>query len=222
MATDFTGYQQALVRGVGGFSGPKAQMWIGFTGRYKDEELDKLRQWRMERYPADCGEDALPLVGSTFDLERLDGESTADYRTRLTEAWDQVHSFAGSAQSIVTNLLALGATSVSFIEQWESGGGDPANYSYLRVLVDFPSFAPTLLGGGTVLGGGTKLGGNIPRVKLREAVRIIHKYRSAHSLPIELHLRDQSPPTATIVIPLKRLLGQMKLGRQKLGAFEEF
>lgn len=222
-APDFAGFQRALVKGVGGWGGPKAQQWIGFTGNYKTAEIEKLRQWRTyERFPDECGDDALPLVASTFDLARLDGEATAALRARITNSWDSIHELAGSRSSVDTMLLALGATAVSFIERWEDPGEDQVNYSHLKILVDFPSFAPTLLGGGTILGGGTKLGGSIPRIKLREAARIIHKYRSAHCLPVELHLRDASPPTATLIIPLKRLLGQIKLGRQKLGAFEEF
>jgi hypothetical protein len=177
--TDFDGFQRALVRDVGGFSGPKAQMWIGFTGRYKDEELQKLRDWRGERYPATCGADALQLVASTFDLAVLSEEIQVDWRSRLTTAWD-IHTLSGSWPSIDTMMLASGCTAVSYIERWETAPDDE-NYTRTRINCDFPGFTATTLGGGLTLP--FMLGHNLPIERLREWIAIIERFRSAHCLP---------------------------------------
>lgn len=189
MATDFDGYQRALVKDVGGFSGPKAQMWIGFTGRYKDEELDLLRQWRTERYPADCGDDALPLVASTFNLRQFAAEDATEFRARLVPSvsWDDIWKLAGSWTSIETNLLASGSTAVSVTERYEV---DPADEFYTQTIfvVDEPGFTTTLLATNTTLP--FVLGSTISATRIREMVAIILEFKSAHCIPTILQVQD--------------------------------
>ena len=119
---DFEAYQRALAAEVGGFGGPKAQQWFGFTGRQKTAEIQILRDWRdVERYPDTCGDDALPLVASTFAMPQFYGESLVDWRARVVDAWD-LHTLSGSAPTVEALLLAAGAAAVTITEAWQVPG----------------------------------------------------------------------------------------------------
>jgi hypothetical protein len=200
MATDFSAFQSYLVADVGGLGGPKAQMWFGFTGRYKDAELDLLRQWKaVERFPDECGEDALPYVASTFDLARLDDETAAEWRFRLQDAW-AFHKLTGSGPSVDALLLASGSTAVSYVEQWEVDDTDPF---YTKTIwgVDEPGFTVTTFP--TTLP--FILGSTITLARIRGIVGIILKYRSAHCIPVSVEIQDGIG--GYIVLPIFDVLG---------------
>jgi hypothetical protein len=186
MTTDFAGFQQALVRDVGGFGGPKAQMWIGFTGRYKDEELQLLRDWRTERYPSTCGDDALSLVASTFLIERLDADTMATWRARCENAWT-LHQLSGSAPTVESELLATGVTAVVITERWQVDPTDP-NYTKTEIEVEIPTWGPTVLGIPLTLP--FVLGNNVPLAHVREMVRIILRHKASHCIPHYLTVTD--------------------------------
>ena len=203
MATDFGGYQAALVKDVGGLGGPKAQMWFGFTGRFKDAELDLLRTWKtVERYPDECGEDALPYVASTFDLAQLPDETAAAWRARLQSCWASIHKLSGSEPCMVTMLEAAGATGVVVEERWLSDPADE-NYTTTDFRLTIAGWSVTLLGGGLTLP--FTLGNDIARATVRQMVRIILKYKSAHCLPHNLEIEDGIGNTATF--PIYLMLG---------------
>ncbi len=216
MSTDFDAYQRALVRNFGGLGGPKAQMWFGFTGRYKDEELQKLRDWRGERYPDTCGEDALPLVASTFNIEKLDAETQAQWRTRMQSAW-AFHKLSGTEWCLQTLLEAAGWQDVIIDEGWEFGNWGGDNYSKVRITATYPTLELTTL----PIELPFILGHNVPLSLLRETMRLIRRFKSAHSLPFELFVLNTGS-TVTLTIPLFRMLGSSLTLPFQLGAFEEF
>lgn len=220
MATDFSGYQSALVKNVGGFGGPKAQMWFGFTGRYKDAELDLLRTWKTtERYPEACGEDALPYVASTFDITRLDADTAATWRARIQTCWAEIHKLSGSAPCVTTMLEATGATNVVITERWQVDPTDE-NYSKTEFEVEVAGWAVTVLGAGLILP--FILGSDIQLAHVREMVRIILKYKSAHCLPHYLTVADGIGGEADY--PIYIMLGDPEcvLGEVRLGAPVEY
>lgn len=214
--TDFDGYQRALVRKFGGLGGPKAQMWFGFTGRYKDEELAKLRAWRGERYPNTCNDDALPLVASTFSLQKLDVETQQAWRARLQGAW-AFHKLSGTEWCLKTLLEAAGWQDVTIDEGWEFGNWGGDYYSKVRITVTYPDLEMTVL----PLTLPFQLGHNIPRTRLRELMQIVRKFKSTHSLPFELFVLNEDA-SVSVTIPLFRLLGPSLTLPFVLGAFEEF
>ena len=216
MATDFDGFQRALGKEVGGFGSPKAQMWLGFSGRYKDDELDKLRQWRAERYPDDCGDDALPLVASTFDLQKLDEETQQQWRVRLQGAW-AFNKLSGTEAALDAILEAAGWEDVVIDEGYEFGNWGGDYYSKVRITATFPGLELTTL----PLTLPFILGHNIPRTRLRELMRLVRKYKSAHALPFELFVLDESA-TVSVTIPLFPILGGNLTLPFNLGVFEEF
>ena len=204
MATDFSGYQSALVAGVGGFGGPKAQMWIGFSGRYKDEELDKLRTWRAERYPSDCGDDAVQLVASTFLIERLDADTVASWRARCEGAWAMWQG-SGSAPTVVTELEATGATNVVITERWQVNPADP-NYTKTEFEVQISGWSRTVFGPGLSLP--FILGHNIEAARIREMVRVILRHKSAHAKPHRLTVVDGIG--GSIIFPIYIAVGDVE------------
>lgn len=214
--TDFDAFQRACVREFGGLSDPKSQMWFGFSGRYKDEELDKLRRARAERYPNTCGDDALPLVASTFSLQKLDEETQQAWRTRLQGGW-AFHKLSGTEWSIVTMLEAAGWVDVIVDEGWEAANWGGDYYTKVRITATFPGLAKVELPATLPF----ILGHNIPLARLRELMRIVRAYKSAHALPFELFVLNEDV-SETVTIPLFRMLGVGLTLPFNLGAFEEF
>jgi hypothetical protein len=216
MTTDFDAYQRACVRDVGGFGGPKAQMWFGFTGRYKDAELQKLRDWRAERYPDTCGDDALPLVASTFSLQKLDAETQQQWRGRLSGGW-AFHKLSGTEWCLQTILEAAGWQDVIIDEGWEFGNWGGDYYSKVRITAVWPGFAVTLQPQEQPF----QQGHNVPREALRELARLVRKLKSAQALPFELFvLNEDGTETATIpLFPIQSNTLTMPFEQAK---FEEF
>ena len=176
--------------------GPKAQMWLGFSGRYKDEELQLLRDWRTERYPSTCGEDALPLVASTFQIERLDADTMATWRVRCEAAWE-IWQGSGSAPTIESELEAAGATNVVITERWQVDPTDE-NYTKTEFEVELSGWSPTVLDASLVLP--FQLGHDIDPARIREMVRIILRHKSSHCMPHYLTVDDGSGNTADFPI----------------------
>lgn len=199
---DFEAYQRALAAEVGGFGGPKAQQWFGFTGRQKTAEIQILRDWRdVERYPDTCGDDALPLVASTFAMPRFYGESLVDWRARVVDAWD-LHTLSGSAPTVEALLLAAGAAAVTITEAWQVDPTDE-NYTVTEFEVELTGWEQTVLDASLVLP--FQLGHNIDPLSIREMVRIILRHSSAHCLPHYLTIDDGSG--GTFDFPIHVLMG---------------
>lgn len=87
--------------------------WLESSGQLKDDELARLKEAVKARMPGSGTADALPYIGEERGgLERKIGESDADYRVRLADAWS-VWPYAGTAYGLLLALDAIGYTSTN-------------------------------------------------------------------------------------------------------------
>ncbi len=139
-------------------------------GAQQDEEVALLATAMRCHLPAKCPDDALDKLGAKFKIERYDGESQDSYRARLVAAWE-TWELAGSAEGVEAQLVAaFGCDARTWMIHELDFGPDPlAMYSEFWVVI-----GPNL---GTFAGTSTHV---------LTAKRIILKWKSAHSYPVEL------------------------------------
>lgn len=84
-----------------------------------------VREGVLQRYARTCDDTALVEVGETRQMERAPAESAADYRHRLSEAWDW-HSARGTKAGLVEVFGPLGVSesNVFVWNHYETGVGE--------------------------------------------------------------------------------------------------
>lgn len=123
------------------FVGRYSAGWFGvlhsLTGDLLIEGMSiALRQpWLRE---AESPDDVLPLVGSERSMPRYPGETPAQYRARLLDAW-AAYRFAGAEQTIVAQFAHAGypGTSIQFDATALGPNGEPAPW-WSQFWVHFP------------------------------------------------------------------------------------
>lgn len=99
-------------------NGPQARAYITALRAAQDGELANLIFSIKQRFPSTCADDALDTAGTTFSIERFEGEPFAVYRARLLVAWDTWEK-AGTRPGIIDALRAYG---IQDVEVYESEG----------------------------------------------------------------------------------------------------
>ncbi len=139
------------------FLQPLASAWFGILCAYTgDRAADGLSlamrlAWLAEPESPD---DVLPLIGSERGMPRYPGETAAQYRARLLDAWD-AYTFAGSEGTIVAQFAHAGypGTSIYFDPAALGPNGEAAPY-WSQFWVTFPYSS-----GHPVTGDGPEWGG---------------------------------------------------------------
>lgn len=163
-------------------AGPQGEAFARAMGQEQDAETPLLRMAALSRLATDCPDDALDGCGRWMQIERFEGEehgAAADqsgYRGRLMRGWTTWKE-AGSPQALVDSLGAWGLGPATVLQNFQvSGGYAGGNYAAFKILVG-PDFG--------VYGGQWA-----PTTAQKRAVsKQLLKWKSAHSLPLQVVLR---------------------------------
>lgn len=92
---------------------PGARELMTTLGAQKDVGVARSVAATRARFTALAPDDALDLIGATFDLERLPSEADDDYRARLLTAFAQ-WALAGTKEGLAAAIAGLGYTAVIY------------------------------------------------------------------------------------------------------------
>lgn len=119
------------------YSGAWFGVLCGLTGDLLAEGMSLALRlaWIADRESPD---DVLPLIGTERGMPRYPGETAAQYRARLQDAWN-AYTFAGAEQTIVSQFEHAGypGTEIQFDALADGPNGEPAPY-WSQFWVYFP------------------------------------------------------------------------------------
>lgn len=123
------------------FLKPQASRWFGIlaglTGDLMAEGMSIALRLAWLR-DSESPDDVLPLIGAERGMPRYPGETPAQYRARLLDAWN-AYRFAGAEQTIVSQFTHAGypGTEIQFDPLALGPNGEPAPY-WSQFWVYFP------------------------------------------------------------------------------------
>ena len=133
--TDFRDRAEALAPLGGWLSDPASKAWLRAQGGAVSDTLALWKAGVKQRYASTCGEDNLPNVGDSRQLEQAPGETAAAYRLRLVRAFE-IHTDRTTPRAYKHVLEPLGVdpADVYVWAHYEAGIG--LWHSQTRVVVD--------------------------------------------------------------------------------------
>lgn len=169
------------------------EAWQLAFGLAKDSIAEGARESVVQRFIRHSSADALAFHGRQVGIFRAPGESTEQYRTRLTQTW-QAWSKAGTPAGILLQLEPAGITNAEIFEGVSVDPSVPSSWAtwYLRVHEPHPFTPPITYGSGGTYGGGALYGfGNATAIEYARAV--IRKWQPAHALCTGIVVEFSSP-----------------------------
>jgi hypothetical protein len=172
------------------------QLWHRTQGAVADVLAAAVREALLAGMVTRAPSDAVRYHAAERDLEQYVGETEDAWRERIAGAWDE-WDMAGREDGMRRNLLrsvqALepGFATIDVYEQWDWGSVSGTQSSRIWVIlgdgVESLPWEPLTLGSFT-LGDGSTLGSTATRAEVVEFVRIVRKWKSAHSYPVAVIL----------------------------------
>lgn len=165
------------------------EAWSEGLGANQDEELERMKTAALASLPVRCPDDALPVVGEAYGLERYAGVSNAGYRAQLQAAFPTRRE-QGAATSIEKQIRAAFGCDVRVYADFEGTFWPPGEwYSRFRVRIG-PNLG-TLTTTSFVIGegiiGSTPIGGpHIDATQRRALKRIILRWKSVHAYATDI------------------------------------
>lgn len=163
--------------------------WHEALGLFADASVQAWIESIRIAFPSTTPNDALDLLGPTCLLERLPSELDGPYRSRLErrwETWEESGTLAGIANRLAEYIG--GSPTVTF---WDMAAGwvDDNTWSWDRLwgVVDQPHSFTELLAADDVFADDELIAGidGLSATQYRVWRRLVHKWRGAHSRPVE-------------------------------------
>ena len=151
---------------------------------------------------AESHDDALPYAGQARNMEQYPGETAAQYRARLLDAWNAWIE-AGTKAGLLAQLSRFGYSTGALYEDRDWNRGPKPWWSQFWLFLPEGSHAFTgapICGSGVSCGGGSHCGITGDDAAIRGLRKIANKWRPAHVLCREYVVEITAPTCGTGVL----------------------
>ncbi len=199
IAQTFAAYRVALNKPFlgAGRANSAGSRWQRALGQAQDETFNRFFQAREARFPSYCASDGLQYIAGERGVERCIGESEADYREVLRNAWN-LWARAGTDAVHQFNLARMGCPNVEVVRRadFSDVALDPAPYvtafardvwAQFDVIIEKP-MPWTLRAWGTGTWGTGVWGSTITTDQIEQIRRLLRTFRAAHDTPTYIWL----------------------------------